>query len=118
LIEEYLSANWDKAISIEELAQHTNIGARCLFATFRKQRGYTPMAFLQTMRLRHAREMLQSPAASASVLSASLKCGFLNAGHFARYYRQAFGELPSATLADARLIQGGAWAAPLPTRWA
>jgi transcriptional regulator GlxA family with amidase domain len=31
------------------------------------------------------------------------KCGFLNAGHFARYYRQAVGELPSATLANARL---------------
>lgn len=108
MCEEYLSANWDKAITIEELAQHTNIGVRSLFAIFREQRGYTPMAFLQTVRLRHAREMLQSPAASASVLSISLKCGFLNAGHFARYYRQAFGELPSAKLANARLTQGGA----------
>jgi AraC-like DNA-binding protein len=29
----------------------------------------------------------------------SLNCGFSKSDHFARYYRHAFGELPSATLA-------------------
>ena len=33
-----------------------------------------------------------------SLLSVMLKCGFQNAGHFARDYRRAFGARPSDTL--------------------
>jgi len=32
----------------------------------------------------------------------AFNCGFGNLGHFAREYREAFGELPSETLARAR----------------
>jgi transcriptional regulator GlxA family with amidase domain len=42
--------------------------------------------------------MLQAPAEVTSVIDVAFQCGFLNAGHFARDYRLAFGELPSETL--------------------
>jgi len=102
IIEEYMEANWDKPITIEELAEQTGVGVRNMFATFKKARGYSPMSFLQRVRLNQARDMLQSPTFLTSVLAVSLKCGFNNTGHFAKYYRQAFGELPSVTLAKAR----------------
>jgi AraC-like DNA-binding protein len=102
LVEEFVEANWDRPITIEEIADATGVGVRSIFFTFKRARGYTPMAFVQRVRLAHARRMLQRPDAATSVIGISLKCGFSNAGHFARYYREAFGELPSKTLADAK----------------
>ena len=102
VVEEYIRANWDKPITIEELVEQTGIGTRSLFATFKKKRGYMPMSFQRLLRLQHGRQMLQSPTDETSVLAVSLRCGFHNAGHFAKYYKDAFGELPSTTLALAR----------------
>jgi len=107
LVEEYIETNWDRPITIEKLAQETGVGVRNIFVTFKKTREYTPMAFLQRVRLEHARRMLQMATETTSVTTVGLTCGFLNAGHFARYYRQAFNELPSATLAAARIKRVG-----------
>ena len=102
LVEEYIEANWRRSITIEELARETDVGVRNMFLTFKKFRGYAPMAFLRRVRLGHARRMLQAPDAATSVMTISLICGFQNVGHFARYYREAFNELPSVTLAVAK----------------
>jgi transcriptional regulator GlxA family with amidase domain len=59
------------------------------------------MAFAKMVRLKHARRMLSSGDPEASVTLVAFACGFGNLGHFARDYRQTFGERPSATLAKA-----------------
>ena len=43
-----------------------------------------------------------NPTTVGSVIQVALKCGFQNPGHFARDYRNSFGELPSVTLQRAR----------------
>jgi AraC-like DNA-binding protein len=100
--EDYIEANWDRPISIDEIAAATGTGIRNLFATFRKARGYTPMQFLRRIRLEHARSNLQHPDPKTSVMAVSLRCGFQNASHFARHYKDMFGELPGTTLAVAK----------------
>lgn len=111
-VEEYIEANWRRALTIEEIAEETGVGVRSMFLTLKRTRGYTPMSFLQRIRLEQARRILQTPDETTSVTAVSLQCGFHNPGHFARYYRQAFNELPSATLAMAkgtrRTMQRGA----------
>jgi AraC-like DNA-binding protein len=102
LVEEYIEANWDQAISVEGLSGATGASVRSIFNTFRTCRGYSPMAFLKQVRLRHANEMLTLSDAETSVTAVALACCFLNVGHFARDYRAAFGELPSETLNHAR----------------
>jgi AraC-like DNA-binding protein len=102
LVEDYIEANWSAPITIETLADVTGGSMRSIFKAFKHARGITPMAFAKSVRLRHARRMLQSPDENSSVIGVAFACGFLNAGHFARYYRRAFGELPSATLANAK----------------
>ena len=102
LAEEYIEASWDRAITIEELASQTGVSIRALYAAFKKSRGYSPMAFVKTVRLRRARQMLMDPAWRSSVSLVAFKCGFGNLGHFARDYRDMFGELPSETLSRAR----------------
>jgi len=99
--EEFIEANWDQAIRIEDLVEATGVGARAIFKAFQRTRGYSPMAFARSTRLKQARKILSLGSPKTSVTSVAFICGFGNLGHFARDYRQAFGELPSATLARA-----------------
>jgi AraC-like DNA-binding protein len=101
-IEDYIEVNWDRPLSIERLAQETGVPVRSIFWSFKKARNYSPMGYLQQVRLRHARQMLQLPEQSTTVTAVALRCGFQNLGNFSRYYREIYGELPSATLAAAK----------------
>jgi AraC-like DNA-binding protein len=101
-VEEYIAANWKRPITVEDLAAAAGASARSIFKAFRDSRDCSPMAFVKSVRLEHARRMLQQPDGTTTVVSTALACGFLNPGHFARDYRIAFGELPSVTLGAAR----------------
>lgn len=102
LAEEYIEASWNRAITIEELAAQTNTSIRSLYAAFKKARGYSPMTFAKTVRLRRARQMLLEAGPRTSVSQVAYKCGFGNLGHFASDFRRAFGQLPSDVLARSR----------------
>ncbi|MBO0750609.1 MAG: AraC family transcriptional regulator [Bradyrhizobiaceae bacterium] len=97
-VEDYITANWNRPITVEALASASGASARSIFKAFKEARNCSPMAFVKSIRLQHAREMLQRPEATTTVVSTAFACGFLNPGHFARDYRLAFGELPSVTL--------------------
>jgi AraC-like DNA-binding protein len=101
LAEEYIEAHWDRPITVELLAQLTNVSARSIFDSFRKWRGYSPMAFVKRVRLGHARRMLLKPDSGTTVAAVAFACAFGNLGYFAKDYRAAFGELPSSTLRKA-----------------
>jgi transcriptional regulator GlxA family with amidase domain len=63
-----------------------------MFLTFKKVRGYTPMCFLNHIRLEHARRLLKAPDETTSITAVGLMCGF-------------YDELPSLILAMARNTQ-------------
>jgi AraC-like DNA-binding protein len=100
--EEFIEANWDRAITIEQLSDLTNVGARTLVKLFLKHRGYTPRVFAKQVRLNHAKAMLTDCVWETSVTAVAFACGFGNLGHFAKDYLSAFGELPSDTLTRQR----------------
>lgn len=104
LAEEYIEANWDRPVTIKRLTEVTGVSARSLFERFQSYRGISPIAFLRKKRLERAREILMSPKPDTTVTGVALKCGFLNTGQFARYYREMFGELPSKALAASRSL--------------
>jgi len=54
------------------------------------------------VRLQVARDRLTRPGTGSSVTDIALDCGFVHLGRFSGQYRQAYGELPSETLARAR----------------
>ncbi len=103
--EEFIQANWHQAITIEQLANVTGVSARSLFKAFQQHRGYSPHQFAKRTRLERARAILYAPDSTTSVTAAAFACGFANLGHFARDYRKAFGELPSAALASRPRLQ-------------
>ena len=97
-LEEFIEASWREAITIERLVAEAGVSARSLFRAFERVRGYSPIAFAKSVRLRRARELLLSGDPAVTVASAAQACNFANPGHFARYYRETFGELPSMTV--------------------
>ena len=97
-VEEHIEACWDQPIAIEELAAVAGTSARSIFHAFKRSRGYSPMIFLRQVRLQHAWRMLASGDAATSVTEVAYACGFGNLGHFAKYFRAKYGEVPSAVL--------------------
>ena len=102
-VEEYIEANWNQPITIEALAVVGSASARSLFHSFKEHRRYTPMNFVKSVRLKHAKQMLSHRSQEATVTSVAFACGFSNLGHFASDYKRAYGEAPSATLQRARI---------------
>jgi AraC-like DNA-binding protein len=100
----FLESNWDKPLLIEDLTAAVGIGARSLFRSFKKYKGVSPKAFLRMVRLRNANRLLIDAGRDTSVADIAAACGFNNAGHFAKDYRETFGEPPSATLARTRTL--------------
>jgi AraC-like DNA-binding protein len=102
IAEEFIEAHWNQPITIEKLADQTDVSSRTLLRAFLKYRGYTPHAFLKQTRLNRSKQILERGAPATSVTSVAYACGFGNPGHFAKDYRVAFGELPSDTLDRAK----------------
>ena len=98
--EEYIRANWHQPLTVEEIAHHAGCSTRSLFKSFQTVHGVGPIVFLRRVRLEHARALLSDP--TNTVADVGLRCGFSNLGHFARYYQERFGILPSQTLRLAR----------------
>lgn len=96
--EEFIAANWNQPITVEELAKAVGASVRTIFRSFKQSRGFGPMVFVKRLRLANAREILNRGDPSATVTGTALSCGFHNLSHFALDYRRAFGELPSETL--------------------
>lgn len=81
------------------LASRVHISVRALQEGFAREMGIPPMTYVRDVRLRHARQQLQADAPdSGTVREVATRLGFFHMGRFAAMYRDAFGELPSATL--------------------
>lgn len=97
--EEYMHTHAEDPISVIELAEHTGVSTRALYAGFQSFRGVSPMAFLKSVRLERVRkDLLTASPCRVTVSDVATRWGFSHFGHFAAGYRQKFGETPSQTL--------------------
>jgi len=85
-------------LTIARLADAGGVSERTLHDGFRRFRTTTPMARLTALRLAAARRRLLEAEPGMTVGRAASEVGFFQFGRFAGSYRNAFGELPSATL--------------------
>jgi len=83
----------DQALSPAEIARDLGISQRQLERQFRQQLGRTPLAYHRDLRLDQARRLLSQT--TLPVIEIAISCGFGSASHFARLYRQRFGQLPN-----------------------
>jgi AraC family transcriptional regulator, ethanolamine operon transcriptional activator len=96
--EDYLITRLDQPLTLKELCKALNISRSPLFSGFQELFGIGPMAYLKVQRLQAVRRLLKAadPTTDSVTLIAN-RFGFWSAGHFARNYKQMFGELPSET---------------------
>jgi AraC-like DNA-binding protein len=94
---DFMRANVDQPIDIDEIARNAACSPRRLQLAFRAQFGLTPMAFLKEERLKLAERRLRMGECD-DVTSLAHSLGFSNPGRFAGDFRQKFGILPSEIL--------------------
>ena len=96
LAEEFIEAHWREAITIEKTGRshrHQRAGAVPRLPAASRLH---PDGIRQAGSAAAGTAMLSDP--DASVTAVAFACGFLQTGHFARAYREVFGELPSETI--------------------
>jgi AraC family transcriptional regulator, ethanolamine operon transcriptional activator len=101
---ELVEGNVCSPLSILDLCSQLRVSRRTLQASFRSVAGIGPLEYLRNLRLNAVRRRLGTTTASElPVGDAAAEMGFFHLSHFARHYRELFGELPSDTLrADGR----------------
>lgn len=84
-------------LTVQDVAEAIGIGLRSLQEGFRRHRQVSPHDYIKRARLNGVRAELLDPHSSRSIEAIARHWGFVNRGHFALDYRQAFGEQPSQT---------------------
>ena len=98
----YIEAHAHEAITIDDIAQASDISTRGLQYAFRRALDITPTEYLRRERLAGAHAELQRGSA-APVSDIARRWGFASASRFAKHYRDAYGRSPRETLrGDAR----------------
>jgi AraC family ethanolamine operon transcriptional activator len=106
-LQRWMADHPTEPITLDDLCRQMYVSRRSVIQGFREHLGIGPMAYLKLQRL-HAvrRQLLAAAPDQVSVTGVAANFGFFNSGHFARDYRQLFGELPSITLLARPLRKG------------
>lgn len=91
----YLNDHYMTDITSEELAQMCNISVATFRRIFKKCKGISPMKYKQVLRMKLAKDMLESGVYTVSEVSELMKCTDLS--HFNRQYMAEFGINPSVS---------------------
>jgi len=99
--------NLEEPLSCVALAKRGAVSTRQMERLFRKYLGRTPRRYYLELRLARARRLLNESA--LPVMEVALACGFVSPSHFAKCYREHFGQVPKSTrLARTNGSSGGA----------
>ncbi|HET9718352.1 MAG TPA: helix-turn-helix domain-containing protein [Pseudolabrys sp.] len=90
--EEYLQQHFDSEISIDDLARRTGMGSRNFIRRFKAATGRVPGAYLQTLRVSAAKEMLET--GNTSIQAVCSKIGYEDIGFFRNLFKRHTGMTP------------------------
>ena len=97
---DFIHAHLDQPLCISQLVAISGASRRSLEQAFRHGLGTSPQRYIQNCRLYAIRELLLRHQPGELQLSElAFRWGFAQPSHFTTAYKQAFGELPSHTLA-------------------
>lgn len=91
LVRDYFEAHYDGPVRLSDVSQASGLSPFHLVRVFRQATGLTPHAYLDQLRVRHARELLRSGAAPADV---ALRTGYADQSHLTRHFRRLVGVTP------------------------
>ena len=91
-IEIYISCNYKRDISIDDLAQHVGMNRSSLCTFFKHHTGKTIITYLNEFRLSVACHLLGHT--SLTIQQVCYESGFNDVPHFCRLFKRSFGETP------------------------
>jgi len=97
--EDYVDSAGGRPVHISELCSALKVSRRSLHRAFANTLGMGPTAYLRSRRLSAIQSVLRRcDPSTISIGDLAFEYGFPEAGRFAAYYRDHFGEMPSETL--------------------
>lgn len=96
----WVRANFDKPINVEELAEMVYMSPSSFHQHFKTVTSMSPLQFQKVLRLQQARRLMLASRMDAA--TASLHVGYLSASQFSREYGRLFGHAPSRDIARLR----------------
>lgn len=96
--DQFLRANLERAVRLEEMAAVAGVSPRTLTLAFQRFRGTAPGRYFLDLRLAQARERLMTAEPGRTVADIAFELGFQHLSGFAAAYRQRYDEAPSTTL--------------------
>jgi AraC-like DNA-binding protein len=96
--EAFMRSHSHDDIWLADIVAAAGVATRTLQYNFMRYRAMTPIQYLLRIRLEAARERLIASDEASNVTKVALEAGFKHPSRFASFYRQQYGELPSATL--------------------
>jgi AraC family transcriptional regulator len=92
-VEEYVRANFDRCISLSDLAKVAGLSRMHFAAQFRTATGYRPHEYLLHQRIEHAKSLLSS--SEMPLAEVALAVGFCTQAHFSTVFKRLAGETPA-----------------------
>ena len=91
LVEAIMVRNLGQRLSLAELARRTGVSVSRLAHLFKNQIGVSPRQYLKSLRLRHARSLLEIPSLSVKEVAGQVG---LTTGALIKQFRRAYGVPP------------------------
>lgn len=93
-VQNWLDEHFGQPLLIDELAGRFGFGVRNFKRRFKEATGYTPLAYLQTLRLEKAKQLLETTRMSLENITFAV--GYEDSNSFRRLFQQRVGLLPAA----------------------
>ena len=97
---EYIEQNYQKPLTVDELAAHSNMSASRFFPRFKKEVGATPVEYINRYRVNRAILLLISDS-ELSVEDIAERTGFESSAYFRRVFKKMTGLSPREYRASA-----------------
>jgi AraC-like DNA-binding protein len=99
---EYIQAHFSEDISISRLASLVSLSPYYFARAFENETGLPPHAFLESVRIRKARELLDK---GHTVVSAALSVGYADQSHLTHRFKRLLGITPGQYVRESKLQQ-------------
>ena len=91
--EQYMQENFDRRITVEELAQRCSLSVSHFSRKFKEEYGYPPLRYLLRLRVEKAKKYLKDE--DRQITEIALLCGFSDTSHFTECFRKETGVTPT-----------------------
>lgn len=89
---EYIRQNYDRKLSLDDIAQHVYLSRSYLSSLFREESGQTLFSYINQVRVEKSKLFLMDPA--VSLAEAAARCGFEDQSYFTKVFRKMTGLSP------------------------